>query len=122
MHPRVQQSDQRIQCGDADPGKALRQHIRAQEERRAHGSRRQRIADAGRVTAQQIQLQRLERVRRDLDIGKRTKAGVDAVGGIAAARSLFDDQPRRLHAVTRWIGERDRFVAIGNRHHLFECE
>jgi hypothetical protein len=44
------------------------------------------------VAAQQIELQRLERVRRDLHFGERSEAGIDAVGRLVAARPAIDDR------------------------------
>ena len=66
MHAAVEQRDQRLERLDADAGEALGQHVRAQRHRRAHGADRQRLADAGGVAAQQVELQRVERVGRDL--------------------------------------------------------
>ena len=97
--PRVEQRDQRVERLDADAGEALRQHVRAQRHRRAHGARRQRLADAGGVAAQQVELQRLERVGRDLHFGERAEAGVDAVGRLVAARAAIDR--RRARRATR---------------------
>ena len=77
----------------ADAGEPFRQHVGAQRHRRAHGADRQRLADAGGVAAQQVQLQRLERVGRDLHVGERSESGVDAVGRLVAARAC--DRPRR---------------------------
>ena len=79
------------------PGEAFRQHVRAQRHRRAHGARRQRLADAGGVAAEQVELQRFERVGRDLDVGERSEAGVDAVDRLVAARAAH----RRRRATPR---------------------
>ena len=97
---------------DAIPGEALRQHVGAQRHRRADGAGRQRIAEPGGVAAQQVELQRLERVGRDLDVGERSEAGVDAVGRLVAARPPIDDGARRAHALARRVGQRDRLAAV----------
>ena len=110
--PRVEQRDQRVERLEPDAGEALRQHVRAQRHRRAHGADRQRLADAGRVAAQQVELQRFERVGRDLDVGERAEAGVDAVGRLVAAARA--DRRRRATRATRArapSAERDRLAA-----------
>ena len=50
---------------EANAGEPLGQHVGAQRHRRAHGAHRQRVADAGGVAAQQIELQRAERFVRE---------------------------------------------------------
>ena len=58
MDAAVEQREQRLERLDADAGEALRQHVGAQRHRRAHRAHRQRLADAGGVAAQQVELQR----------------------------------------------------------------
>ena len=58
MHAAVEQRDQRVERLAPDAGEALREDVRAQHHRRAHGAHRQRLADAGGVAAQQVELQR----------------------------------------------------------------
>ena len=91
--PRVEQREQRLERLDANAGEALRQHVRAQRHRRAHGAHRQRLADAGGVAAQQIQLQRGELRRAGSRLGERAEAGVDAVDRRVAVGAC--DRPRR---------------------------
>ena len=52
----------------------------------------ERLADAGRMAAQQVQLQRRQRVVRDAHLGERAEAGVDAVHRLVAVR--LADRPR----------------------------
>jgi hypothetical protein len=72
------------------------------------------------VTAQQVQLERLERVRRNPDVGERAEAGVDAVDGVLALGGAIDHRARRLNLRHRRRGEADRLEAIGDRHQLIE--
>ena len=65
MHTAIDQRDQQLERLDPNAGKAFRQHVRAQRHRRADDGHRQRIADAGGVAAQQIDLQLGERVVRE---------------------------------------------------------
>ncbi len=95
----IEQRDQRVERLEADAGEPLGQHVRAQRHRRPHRPRRQRMADPGSVAAQQVELQRLERVGRDLHVGKRSETGVDAVGRFVAARASIDDGPRCADAI-----------------------
>ena len=79
VHAAVERRDERLERLDANAGESLRQHIRAQRHRRAHGAHRQRLVDAGRVAAQQVDLQLRQIVAIDPRFGKRAEAGVDAV-------------------------------------------
>ena len=91
MHIIINKRNQRVERLDAEPREALGQHVGAQRHRRAHRADRQRIADACGVAPKKVQLQRFERAERDLDVGERSKSGVDAVGRLVAARAPLDD-------------------------------
>ena len=67
---------------------------------RAHRAHRQRLADAGGVAAQQVELQRAERVARNRGLGQRAEAGVDAVDRRRRRGVTIDDAraPRRRAA------------------------
>jgi hypothetical protein len=60
MNAAIEQLDEQLQCLNADARVAFRQHIRAQQHRRANNRRRQRFADAGCMAAQQVDLQRAQ--------------------------------------------------------------
>ena len=100
----------------ADAREALGEHVGAQRHRRAHVAHRQRIADAGGVAAQQVALQRFQRVGRDLDFGERSESGVDAVDRLVAARLPIDDRARRADARRAAAGAiATRSCAVGDR-------
>ncbi len=101
VHAAVEQREQQLERRAPDAGEALRQDVGAQRHRRAHGADRQRLADAGGVAAQQIQLQRAERVARNRGLGERAEAGVDAVDRLVAGRLAIDDRARRVDARAR---------------------
>ena len=86
MHAAIQQGDQPLERLDAGCRRTLGQHVGAQRHRGAHGTHGQRIADARRVAAQQVDLQRVERVAGDRGFGQRAESGVDAVDRLVAAR------------------------------------
>ena len=74
------------------------------------------------MTAQEIDLQRFERVGRNLDFGERSKPGVDAVRRLVAIRLGVDDGARRADARDGIRRETDRFAVVGDRQQLLECE
>ena len=94
MHARVGQREERVERLGADARVSLRQHVGAKRDERAHDGRRQRLADAGGVAAQQIQLQGGELMRGNRDLGQRAESGVDAVDGPARGRVAIDDAAR----------------------------
>ena len=104
--PLVQQRDQQFERLDADAGEPLRQHVGAQRHHRAHDGHRQRFADAGRVTAQQVQLQLRQRVGGNRDLGEVAEPGVDAVGRRRRAARTRRPRPARRDARPRRIGQR----------------
>ena len=103
MHAAIQQVDEALQRPQGDAGEALRQHIRPQGHRRAHDWNRKRVADAGGVTAKQVDLQLGERVARNANLGEVAEPRIDAVDGLVAARERVDDGARRGHARARLV-------------------
>ena len=83
---------------------------------------RQRLADAGRVAAQEIELQLGQRLVRNLDLGEVAEAGVDPVGGIVVMRELVDDLARGADARTGAAGQLRRLEVVGDRDELLEGE
>ena len=65
------------------------------------------------MAAQQIELQRLERVGGDADIGERAEPGVDAVRRLVAARPRLDHRARGADAFACGVGQRDGDIAVG---------
>ena len=122
VHPVIEQGDQRLERFDADTRESLGQHVGAQRHRGAYGAHRQRVAQPGRVTSQQIGLQRFERGGRNLHFSKRSESGVDAVHGLLASRLAIDHGACRLDAGDRRGRQADRFAGIGNAHELFDGE
>ena len=118
----VQQRDQRVQGLEADSREALCQHVGPQRHRRPHGAHRQRIAHAGRVAAQQIDLQRVERVGRNLHLGERSESGIDSVDRLVGQCLAIDDGAGGADACRRFGCERDGFGAIGDGQELIERE
>ena len=60
--PRLSSAMSAFERLEPDAREALRQHVRAQRHRRADGADRQRLADAGGMAAEQVDLQRAERL------------------------------------------------------------
>ena len=69
-------------------------NIRPQRHRRAHYRNRQRLADAGGVAAQEIELQLRQRVVGDADAGKVAEPGIDPVGRRGVVRRPINNNTR----------------------------
>ena len=74
------------------------------------------------MAAEQVELQRFERVRRDLDIGEGTEARIDAIRGLIAERPPLDDGSRRVDALARVGCQRDRLAIVGDPQKLLNCQ
>ena len=79
---------------------------------------RQRVADACRVTSQQIGLKCAQGVVRDAHVGKRSESGVDAIDGGVAIRRPIHDAASRGDAGARALIEYDASVLAGDRREL----
>ena len=113
-------ADQRIERARPHAGIPARQHVGPERHGGAHGASRQRLADAGGVTAEQVQLQGAQRVVRDSHVGERSEAGVDAVDGFVALGLPGDHGARRFDALTRGRGETDRSIVVSDRGDVLE--
>jgi hypothetical protein len=89
--PGVVQRHQRIHDPGAHAGIAARQAADLRQEDQAHHVVRQQLAGAHRVRQDQVALQLLQLVLRDMGLGQDAEAGIDAVGRIA----LGHDGPDR---------------------------
>jgi hypothetical protein len=112
VHAGIQQRDQGIERARSHTGIPARQHVRPERHRRAHGTSRERLADPGRMAAEQVQLQGAQGVVRDPHIGERSEAGVDAVDGFVALGLARDHSARRIDARPRGLGETDRTIVV----------
>ncbi len=122
MDAAVQQLQEQFQGLAPDAGESLRQHIRAQRHGGTHRPRRQRFSDAGRMTAQQVQLQRGQRLARDGRLRERTEARIDPVDRCVASRLPFHHRARSVDAHDRAAIQSDRHRPIRNVDELFERE
>ena len=80
------------------------------------------VADAGGVTAQQVDLQRAERLPGDGGFGQRARTRVDAVDRRIAERLAIDDRARRIDAPGGVGREADWLVVVGDGEQLVERE
>ncbi len=115
VHSGIEQREQRLERLDPHPREPERQHVRPERHRRADDADRQRLADAGRVAAQEIDLQRVERAPVDADLGEGSEPGVDAVHGRVQRGKPIDDAACSLHAGPG-LGRKRRRRAIGDGH------
>ncbi len=120
MHAAVEQVDQAFERAAADAGESFGEHVGAQRHRRAHRADRERFADAGRVAAEQIELERAERAARNGGVGQRAEAGVDPVDGFVARGLAIDDGPCRVDARGGGRREPDRGAFVRDRDEAVE--
>ena len=117
VHRGVEHRDEQVERLEPDAGMAARQDVGAQRHHRADDGNGEEVADAGGVAAQQVDLQRVERVGRDADLGEGSKPGVDAVDRRVAGGRAIHDGARRVHPRLRVLGQDDRGALIGDRRH-----
>ena len=120
VHAAIQHLDQQLQRFDADAGKPFRQHVGAQRHCRAHHRHLKRVADAGGVAAQQIDLKRVELIGRNLYFREIAEARIDAVRRLVAVRVVVDHFTRGTHARARGVGQSDLFVVMCDRDELIQ--
>ena len=76
---RVQEGDERLERGAPDARVPFREAVRPEKHQRADGLLGNRLADAGRVTPDEVALQLGELPVRDDDVGELPEAGRHAV-------------------------------------------
>jgi hypothetical protein len=114
MNAAVQHVEQPFEGGPPYAGKSFREDVRAQRHRRADRARWQRLADPGRVAAQQIQLERAKSLARDGRLRERAEAGIDAVDRCVAGGFAVHDSPRSIHAARGLRRKRHLLIAVGD--------
>ena len=93
---------------------AAHQHVGAEQHHRAHGFDVQRIADAGCVAADQIELELPGLLGRDPHMSELSKTGVHAVDRLAARNRGFDRLSRLANGLEHFLVERNGHVAPGH--------
>lgn len=109
---------------DFDPGTAvaLGEDIEPQEHHRSCLGDGQRVADADRVTANEVELKLFQFIVGNVDIGEAPKARVDAVNDLVRPYNLFDNTARFLDELARGVGKLDLASADGDVSNLTEGE
>ena len=115
MNAGVEQRDERLEGFEPDSRVALGEHVGAQRHGGADLADRQRLANARRVAPHEVALERLERIRRDLDFGKRSEARVDPVDRLVAVGVPIDDLARRADTRGRRRRDRHAFESVRDR-------
>src|SRR3989441_11119996 len=112
MELAVQHLDQQLGKDGSHSTRATYEHVRPQHHHRAHGVGRKRFPDAGRVAADEIELQLSSLVRRDAHVGEFPETGIDAVYRLTARGSGFDSLAGFRYGGERlWIGANRSIVA-----------
>jgi hypothetical protein len=78
--------------------------------------------DSRRVAAQQVQLERAERLVRNARLCERTKPRIDPVDRFVPLGRAIDDGARAIHARGGVLRQRDEGVLVGNRDQIVERE
>ena len=94
---RVQHRDQEFGHFRPAPGESLREHVGAEQHHRAHFARRERWSHAGRMAADEIDLELGEAVVRNRDVGELAESGRHAVHDLTARDDRIDDRARPGH-------------------------
>ena len=108
MHAAVQHLAKRVDDRRTHAGEALGERVGAQQHHGAGNVFGQRFAHAGRVRAQQVDLQLADIVWRDAQIGKFADAGVHRIGDAIVLQQVFDHGARTLHRDARLGLQQDR--------------
>ena len=101
MEPAVQHLDQQLRKYRPHAAGAAHQHVRAQQHHRPHGILGERLADARRVAANEIELQLPTLLRGNPYMRELPEPRVDAVHGFPALDRRFDGTTRLLHCFER---------------------
>ena len=116
QHVVVEQREQRIDQLGAHTRDAGSKAVRLEQQHAPHDRRRERLADAARVTAHEIELQLPHLVRGDALVRERAEAGGDAVAHAIGAHRVAHDFDAALH-VARALARsrRDRCRRVSKR-------
>src|SRR6266446_7787270 len=114
----VQHLDQQLRKSRPHPARAAYEDIRPQHHHRADGIGRKRITNAGRMTADEVELQLASMVRWDAHVGEFPKSGIDAVDRLAPRYGRFDCPPRLLYGCERLGIERHRSTVACHGHDI----
>ncbi len=108
--------------GDADARVSPRQRVGPQDHHGSHGRRRERLADACRVAANQVALQLLEVADRNRDVRELAEAGRHAVDGSPRPDGPIHDPPRGGHRAPRRGRQRRAGLPARRRDQIFETQ
>jgi hypothetical protein len=111
MDRRVQEGDESLERRDADAGEPLSEAVRTEKDQRADRLLRERIADAGGVAPDEVELQLPELLARDHDVGELSEARRHAVNDAPFGDGTVDHGARRLDALHRLRRQRDAVSA-----------
>ena len=111
-HVVVEQREQRVDQFGAYAGDAGREAVRLEQQHAAHERRCERLADAARVTAHEIELQLPDLIRGDALVRECAEAGGDAVADAIGAHGIAHHFDAALHASARLLAQRDRRARV----------
>src|ERR1043165_4910376 len=104
----------------ANSAKSERENICSQQNHGAHLRLGQRLPNPASVTADQIQLQLTQLLRRNVNVGQFPESGADSVDNGTLRDDLFDHLARSIGSFMSGSADADGFVAIGYSANLSE--
>jgi len=122
MYAAIEHVDQQLGDHRSHAAGPAQQHVRPEQHHGAHRVRRQRVANARRVTADEIELQPARLLGRDTHVRELSESRVDAVHRLAALDRRFHRAARLLHGSERLWRNRHRRIASGDRDHVGDGE
>ena len=122
MHVPVEHVAQQVDDLRADAGAPRGERVRAEQQDRAHGFLGEEPADADRVTAHEIALQRAQLLVRHADGREVTEARVHPVHGVLVLGDLRDHLGGLLDLLLGRAIEAHRDVATGDGHDVGDRE
>ena len=105
MHATIKHFGQQLDHFESDPAKAEREHIRAQQHHRAHFCDRERRANSTGMTSHEIPLQITKLIVRNVNLGKFSETGADAINNRIPRHDFFNDAPRLFDPGSRRLAK-----------------
>ena len=107
MHSGFQEREDSLHHLRSTPGVTGREHVGAEQEHGPNHILGKRLPNPTRVRQQKIELQLVELIARDPDLGELAEAGVDAVDHLAGSQNVLHDPARLGDSRTRLRVKRD---------------
>ena len=118
----IEQVNQPLEGRAPNSRVAFREHVGAQSHCGSDGADGKSIADASRVAAQEVDLERTKRIAWDRRLSQRAEPGVDAIDGRIAKRLAIDDGARRVDARGGLRRQGNLLSRVRDSEQVVECQ